>query len=62
MVIREEYKLFYYYGYPKLDGSGELFELYNIQDDPQELENLYSPTNTVFKQLRDALFEKLEQA
>lgn len=62
MVIKEEYKLVYYYGYPKLDGSSELFELYNVQDDPQELENLYSPTNTVFKQLRDALFEKLEQA
>jgi choline-sulfatase len=38
--IKDRYKLIDYFGYPELAESGELIELYDIENDPEELNNL----------------------
>jgi arylsulfatase A-like enzyme len=38
-MIRHPYKLHYYFGYPRLKGA-ERIELYNLEDDPGEVEDL----------------------
>jgi hypothetical protein len=42
MLIRGNYKLFYIFGYEKDIEGGELIELYNLDDDPEELNDLSS--------------------
>ncbi len=42
MLIRENYKLSYIFGFEKDLEGGELIELYNLQDDPEELNDLAS--------------------
>jgi arylsulfatase A-like enzyme len=39
-LIRGDYKLAYYRGWPQQQGMGEIVELYNLKDDPEELEDL----------------------
>ena len=38
--LKEEYKLTYYVGYPELGENDERIELYNIKNDPEELNEL----------------------
>ena len=42
MLVRGSYKLFYIFGYIKDLKGGELIELYNLDDDPEELNDLSS--------------------
>ncbi len=57
-LIQEQYKLVYYSGYP---GYDETYELYDLQADPEELNNLYSPTNAIAKNLQAKLMAQLAQ-
>ena len=50
------YKLIFYRGYSHADQ----FELYDLQNDPEELKNLYSDTLPVAKAMRDELLAKLD--
>jgi len=61
MLIKDGYKLIYYFGYPELQG-GELYELYNLDDDPQELVNLYSPDKPTSKDLVHELKQAITRA
>ena len=45
MLVKGRYKLVYYTGYEELGGSGERLDLYDLESDPEELDNLY-PTRT----------------
>ena len=54
-----EYKLIYYRGYKKYS---EVFELYNIQEDPDELNDLFPQNLPVAKQMKDQLLDALETA
>jgi hypothetical protein len=47
-----------YYKYPKF---GEIFEFYNLTDDPDELHNLYSskPANAI--KMQEELLQKLSE-
>jgi arylsulfatase A-like enzyme len=56
MLLKEKYKLTYCYGYDELQDIGDLVELYDIQNDPEELENLY-PTK---KALGDELLAEVK--
>jgi arylsulfatase A-like enzyme len=38
--IKDQYKLIHYFGYPELGEESELVELYDLEADPEELENL----------------------
>jgi arylsulfatase A-like enzyme len=61
MLIKEGYKLTYYFGYPELGGE-ELYELYDLDEDPQELNNLYSPENATSKELVEELKQAIARA
>jgi arylsulfatase A-like enzyme len=57
-LVQERYKLIYYTGYPGFD---EVYEMYDLQNDPEEMDNIYSPTNASAKNLKDQLDAKLAQ-
>jgi arylsulfatase len=57
-MIKDRYKLIYYAGYP---GLADGYELYDLRNDPEELENLYNPTDGVSADLQFELEDKLRQ-
>jgi arylsulfatase A-like enzyme len=58
-LLRWPYKLIRYSGYEKLkDGD----ELYNLDEDAEEMVNLFSPQHPVGRELGEALDERLRQA
>jgi arylsulfatase A-like enzyme len=52
-------KLTYYAGYPE-NGEEEAFELYDVEQDPEELSNLYNPDVAIARLLRDELLAKVQ--
>jgi choline-sulfatase len=57
-MVRGAYKLIHYFGY---EGYESEFELYDLENDPEELEDLYSPTNPVAADMQDQLELKLQE-
>lgn len=53
-----DYKLIYYLGYK---GYDDRYELYNLKDDPEELQDLYQSRPKVAAGLQDELTTKLKQ-
>jgi arylsulfatase A-like enzyme len=60
MIVRAPYKLLYHHGYPKLEGQGDLIELYNLADDPDELYDLSAEKPDTTKRLLAELLERYE--
>lgn len=60
MLVNEQYKLTYYIGYNELAGN-ELVELYDLENDPQEMENLYSPHQSLSKDLLYEMKNKVRE-
>ena len=54
-VIRNRHKLVHYLGYPEYD---DVHELYDLNDDPQELRNIYSSRRGIASDLRALLSDK----
>lgn len=61
MMVKGKYKLTNYFGYDVLKQSGPLFELYDLQNDPEELNNIYDPHAKISIELRDELLEKIKE-
>lgn len=59
-ILRDNFKLIYYYGYQELGEAGELIELYDLQADPEELNNLYPGENRIADELLGILKAKGE--
>ena len=57
MMINERYKLIRYEGYKSLPGKNAYYELYNLEEDPEEMVNLFSPTTALPKRLAEQLDE-----
>lgn len=57
-MIKWPYKLIHYLGYEELPDS---FELYNLAEDPEELEDLYQSAAEIAEDLQSQLLEKLEE-
>ena len=51
----------YFFGYEELGTGGERIELYNIKDDPEELNNLYDTEKEIGLELLDELKTKLKE-
>lgn len=62
MIVRWPYKLIRYWGHPELPVRRELFELYDLENDPEELDNLYSTTNPLSQGLVEELKQRIAQA
>jgi arylsulfatase A-like enzyme len=60
VLVKENYKLHYYFGYPELP-EGELVKLFDIKSDPEELVDLYASKNTVAMELLNELKGKLAE-
>jgi hypothetical protein len=59
--MRGIYKLLYFFGYEEYSGTGEHLELYDIQNDPEELNNLYPEEQGLGRDLLNEVKEKLAQ-
>lgn len=55
------YKLMYFFGYEELGETGERVELYNIVDDPEELDDLFEREKETGQELLKELKAKLEE-
>jgi len=60
MQTKEDYKLMYFTGYEELKGR-ERIELYNLAEDPEEMNNLYATKSGIGKALLDELKSKLSE-
>ena len=56
---KRQYKLIYYKGY---FGGEDWFELYNLEDDLEELVNLFDSEKSIAAQMKDELLEHLDAA
>jgi arylsulfatase A-like enzyme len=56
MLVDWPYKLVEYTGYDRQAGDDPLYELYDLENDPEEMENLYAGNPGVLK----AMLEKLQ--
>ena len=60
-IKKDDYKLMYFYGYKELGEAGERLELYNIKDDPDELNDLFDTEKEIGQKLLNELKAKLEE-
>jgi hypothetical protein len=61
MLVKGRYKLTHYFGYGRLRGSDERVELYDIETDPEELNDLYPSQKEVAGELLGELKAKLAE-
>jgi arylsulfatase A-like enzyme len=61
-IIKNGYKLIYSFGFENLGQEDSLVELYDINNDPEELDNLYSSEKKLAGDLYDELVSVMEQA
>jgi arylsulfatase A-like enzyme len=56
VLVKGMYKLVYIFGLPELGDHSPMIELFNVENDPEELENLYPD---IEKELGDEMLEEL---
>jgi arylsulfatase A-like enzyme len=61
-IIKGDYKLTYYYDYPELKDIGPITELYNLKNDPEELNNLADEQADITAALLDELISRMDAA
>jgi hypothetical protein len=61
MLVQGQYKLMNIFGYKELRDQAGRFELYDIEADPGEFNNLYTKQNKMGAALLDQLREKLKE-
>jgi arylsulfatase A-like enzyme len=55
-LVQDRYKLIYYRGYEGFDG---IFELYDLDADPEEVKNIYSPQDNLSLDLKKILLDRV---
>jgi arylsulfatase A-like enzyme len=64
MLRKDAYKLAYFFGndaiYDRFRGK-PYYELYHVEEDPEEMENLYHPDDSVSKELFDEMITKMRE-
>ncbi len=58
-MVKDRYKLVHYFGYDDFDDQ---FEMYDLENDPEELEDLYLESNTLAGDLKVELLAAVEEA
>lgn len=58
VLIKGQHKLIHYFGYPEYESE---YELYDLADDPEELDDLYPVRKAVAAEMRSELEEKLRE-
>ncbi|MEK6221221.1 MAG: sulfatase-like hydrolase/transferase, partial [Chloroflexota bacterium] len=62
MIVKNKYKLVKYFGYEELTSGEALFELFDLENDPEELEDLAPSKPQILNSLREELEERLLKA
>jgi arylsulfatase A-like enzyme len=60
-LVRGRYKVMYFFGYEELGGDAERVEFYDLQNDPEEVLDLYAEQPALGRELLDALKTKLRE-
>lgn len=60
MLVRGNYKLMWYVGYPEIEEGNEFIELYDLDADPGEMQNLYPQRKDIAGPMLQTLQAKLE--
>jgi arylsulfatase A-like enzyme len=60
-LIKEQYKLMYFIGYSELGAEGERIELYDIKNDPEEMNDLSASKRETTTELLNELKQKLAE-
>jgi arylsulfatase A-like enzyme len=58
-MVKNRYKLIYYFGYRGRYRSN--YEMYDLKNDPEEMDDLYSETNDIARDMKAELQTKLDQ-
>lgn len=58
-VIRENFKFVHYLGYEEYD---DVYEMYDLNNDPEELNNIYAYKKSIASELKALVDEKLQKA
>jgi arylsulfatase A-like enzyme len=61
MIVKDQFKFISYFGYKQLNQS-PLYELFDLENDPEEINNLYHPSSITAKNLLDELNTKIEES
>ena len=61
MLVRWPYKMVYYQGYDELPDGKPVFELFDLENDPEELNNLYSTGSSLSSEMADELLQQLSE-
>lgn len=61
LLVRGRYKLMYFFGYPELGLGVERVELYDLQNDPDELHDIYSEQTAIGNELLSVVKAKLNE-
>ena len=62
VLIKGQYKLMYFFGYEELGGVGsERVEMYDLENDPEELNDLFSTKRETSAELLNELKDKIAE-
>jgi arylsulfatase A-like enzyme len=61
-VIKDGIKLIYYFGYEDLPDGMPQYELYKLEEDPEELVNLYESESKIAQSLLELIQQKIADA
>ncbi len=61
MIVKNQYKLIWYFGYEILEGK-PLYELFDLENDPEEMNNIYFQESTIARELLEELETKTQEA
>jgi arylsulfatase A-like enzyme len=61
MIRKGPYKFTQYFGYKQLPNKKDYFELYNLEEDPEELDNLVDKETEIARELRSELDKKIAE-
>ncbi len=62
MILKGQYKLTYYYGYTRIRDHDPLIELYDIEKDPEEMDDLSKKLPKIAADMTDELLAEFEAA
>jgi len=59
MMVKDRYKIMHFTGYEKYN---DVFEMYDLQNDPEELNNIFNSHPALASEMKSEMFERLVQA
>ena len=61
MLVKGNYKMTYYFGYKEIAETGPYFELFDLENDPQELNDIYESNPNIAQPLQKELLAKIDE-